>query len=989
MENKQIKNEEIIHGFQVKSITELPEIEGTFYEMEHLQTGARLGWLKNTDENMTFSVSFKTIPKDDTGVFHILEHSVLQGSEAYPVKAPFLHMMKTSMNTFLNAMTFPDKTMFPVASRNEKDFKNLIRIYMDAVLHPLLHKNENIFRQEGWHYECVEDGLIYNGVVLNEMRGDHSSVDSLLYTEVARGLFPDNCYRFESGGDPKYITDLTYEDFCKTHEQFYHPSNAYFVLDGNMDIEALLALFNDEFLADYKKRDCDFTIPIQKPVKAYEERPFAAEDETGYLGLGFVIGSYEDRKKIYAASILADYLAENNESPFKKEILERELGFDVEVMASDDGLQPFMLFKIRNIDPERRSEVEEVFAETVENLYKRGIDQAALEALLCKYEFEAKEHDFGGEPEGVINCINVLQTWLYGGNPVAMFENDAIFQELREEIANGGFVAYLKEFFIDNIHTASVLMRPSETFLAEEQQAEEAKLQKFCQAYDEQKKREIADREEALKRWQSVPNTAEELQCMPRLELDDISPEPMQINTEILSDGTCFHGLASRGITYLQLYFPIGKELLDHISVVAFMSQLFGEIRLKEMDIAALAQEKRRIFGEFQASVQAVPQYLNAKETKFYFCIAVSYLQEKEAEALELLQDILQNTDFTDTDAIADILYQQQEMCHQEMIMDGHSMAMLQAKSRLSQTGKRLSAAQGPDFSNWIDSMTENLEVLLPELSDVMQHLDQKILVSDDMFVGVTSDGEKKAYTTMLKEKLAHSSKEMRDSGEEAELVHFMKKMKDSEKEAELAHFMKKMKDSGEKVQLPGISAENVHNTGDNCDFIEIQAPVAYSAMAGLLYTHEIENSGAWAVLAKLVSMDYLWNEVRVLGGAYGTGMSANVDDFVGYFSYRDPNPENSLKTFRSVPEFLKKYCSEVHDLTGVKIGAIADTEPVLSVKNKGKVADNWALANITDEERIRHRRQMLDTDQAQIGTMAEALEAMGGDMSCCIVKSE
>jgi presequence protease len=975
---------EIIYGFQIKKIKEIRELSACFYEMEHLSSGAKLGWIKNKDENKTFSISFRTIPWDNSGVFHILEHSVLQGSKRYPVKAPFLHMMKNSLNTFLNAMTFPDKTMFPVSSRNKKDFENLMRIYMDAVFHPLLHENENIFRQEGWHYEFEEadngdvpeleklgekaekeNKLIYNGVVLNEMKGDHSSVDSLLYNEIAKGLFPDTAYQYESGGDPAAIVELTYEEFCKAHKTFYHPSNAYILLDGDLEIKSVLQILDEEFLSAYERKECDFPLPMQEPVNAYDQHDFAGEEEGAYLGLAYMIGTYADRKKLHAATILADYLADSNESPLKKIILEKELAYDVSVMSSDDLQQPFLLFTIRNMDPDKREEIENIFQDTLEKIKEEGLDKEQLLALLCQQEFEARERDFEGEPSGVMNCMTALGNWLYGGDPAEAFETKEIFNQLRQEIEEGSFDQYLEEIFLKNTHKASVLMKPSDTYMAEEEEKEAEKLQKIFASCSEEEKKKLAEQEQSLKTWQAQPDEEETLQCMPKLSLEDISEEPLQIATKILSDGSLWHQQDSNGIRYLRIYFPIQRELLTHIERISFMSCLYGELRLHDMDKASLDRESGRLFGDFKIYLEAYPMADPKKEKKYYLCADLSYLQENEEEALALGIKILQDTDFGDFNAIADILYQEAEEGKQALIMDGHSMAMLQAKSALSYDGKLSNVAEGPAYVEWLDQLSEHAQEQIPLLAQTMQDLADDIFFKNEneILVSMTSDGKEKEYRQRIKTMLmdvpeSKTAKEERQKGQIIESNRLIGKETETVENAE------------KKNEIKNLLSPDLSDT----DLIEIPAAVAYTAMAGLMENPAEKQSGAWNVLAKLVSMDYLWNEVRVLGGAYGTGMSVGIDGSIGYYSYRDPNPENSLKVYESVPEFLQDFCKGKPDFSGIKIGTIADTEPLLSPGNKGKMADRWYLAEITDDYRKERRRQILNTGLEEIKRMAEEI---------------
>ena len=976
-----MKISDCIYGFELKKITNLPEIDSVFYEMEHRATGARLGWLQNGDDNKTFSITFCTTPKDNTGVFHILEHSVLQGSHNYPAKAPFVHLMKSSMNTFLNAMTFPDKTMFPVSSRSEKDFENLLRVYMDAVLHPMVHENENIFLQEGWHYE-IEDGVPYcNGVVLNEMKGDHSSVDSLLATYTAKQLFPDNCYSYESGGDPEAIVTLSYSDFCAAHRKYYHPSNAFILLDGNVNLERTLHILDEEFLGDYSKSSDCFTVPLQTPVQSSAEYEFAAEDEedlSGYLGLSYVIASTDEPKKLYAARILADYLAGTNASPLKRALLERELCGDVTVSLMEEYRQQAVLLTIRNMDPSKRDELEEIIREELIRIRQTGLDTEQLEALLCQQEFQARERDYGEDPSGVMNGINILATWLYGGNPVQCFQTKDMFAELHQEIENGTFASYLEEFFIRNPHTASILMKPSVTYLEEQDQRENARLEAIFSKMTDEERTAISAKEQQLKEWQSAPDTDEILKCIPVLNIEDLSKDPIAIHSHALPDGTLWHRETTNGISYLRLYFPIPAELESSMSALSFTTGLYGELPLLHMDKNKLDCEKNRRLGHLGVYLDYITSVVS-EESRVYMRVDISYLAEREAEAIELALEILAETDFDASDEIAELLYQQQELAEQELIMNGHSMAMMEAKSHISKNGALMNLAEGPAYIEWVTNQVAALEASraidpedtntcnsssLQDLQNTCKKISKAILCPDNLFVSMTSDDKEAPYANRIKELLRK------------ELTSVDTEITSKEKFASMS------------ADLSNNAADSKIVDSAKPSFISIPAPIAYSSMVGNLNQQNIENSGSWSVLAKLVSMDYLWNEVRVLGGAYGTGMSVDADGTVTYFSYRDPNPKNSLATYRKVPEFISEFCQKESDLTGVIIGAISDTEPVLTAGNKGYVADKWYLSDITDEYRIERRNQMLHTTMNDFRKFGENLQALESDMRSCIVAS-
>ena len=477
---------DLIHGFRVLERRTLGELNAVMWRMEYEKNGARLIWLDRPDNNKTFSIAFKTIPQDDTGVFHILEHSVLNGSEKYPVKEPFVELLKSSMATFLNAMTFPDKTMYPVSSRNDQDFLNLIDVYMDAVLHPVSLRDPHSFLQEGWHYELdsPEGELRCNGVVYNEMKGAYASPDTVMMEQLGSLLFPSNCYGKSSGGDPEHIPELTYENYLASHRRFYHPSNSYICLDGQVDLDAVLAKL-DGFLKDYERIDPDADIPMQEPVApaertcAYEIGPEEDETDKAILAGGWVFGKFSDMERNVAFSALARLLCGSNESPLTKPLLDAGLCQDVALEKLDGVQQLYAILQIKNADPAKKDEIWALVEDTLRSLADGGLDKTRLHSILNRLEFAAREKDYGSMPRGLVYAITSLEGWLYSGDPAQGLEYDALFAALRRKVDEGWFDGFLRQVFLDNPHRARLLMLPSKTLGEEKARAEAERLAKI------------------------------------------------------------------------------------------------------------------------------------------------------------------------------------------------------------------------------------------------------------------------------------------------------------------------------------------------------------------------------------------------------------------------------------------------------------------------------------------------------------------------------
>lgn len=961
---------ENIEGFQIKKITEVPEAGGIFYELEHEKTKAKVGWMKTEDENKTFSITFKTIPEDDTGVFHILEHSVLQGSEKYPLKAPFVELIKGSLNTFLNAMTYPDRTMYPVSSRNAKDFENLMRVYLDAVFHPLLHRDEKIFQQEGWHYECAKEGdvPVYNGVVLNEMRGAQSSVDSLIYNQMQAALFPDTCYRFVSGGTPEAITDLRYEAYRAAHKKYYHPSNSYTVLDGDLDISSMLALLNQVF-DEFNQEEKSFAAQMQYAQgMQYATCEYAVEKEgehQGYLALGYTAGRFDDAKTMLAAKVLVQYLADTNEAPLKKAVLESGIGYDVQAGLMDGILQPFFMITIRNMEPQNRKEAEELVRRVIETIKRDGVDKERLDAILCRVEFAVRERDFGGYPTGLVNAMTIIESWVYGGEPTSGFSVNECVRELRDEIKEDQFIAYLDRIFGENDHCASVLMTPSETLMETTAKKEKNKLAAFWEKCDEEARKAIWDSQTRLKTWQETPNTQKQIGQLPGLSITDIDPKPQSVSLKVLSDGTLWHHADTRGIRYLRLLFPIGSKACNDVSEAAFLAGLIGETALTDCSRTKLQIKKSLAFGSLYAYIEI------AKQTA-YLCVDVSYLESREQEALDLLWKILSDSVF-DAEAVMQSARQQYENGRQAFVTSGHSMAMMHAKAAVSKKAALEEAAGGPVYVMWLKNVLTEIENDPVLFAKKLEQTLQRIVQMPGMLVSVTSDQKEEQYTEKMRKM-------------QLQLIKKQSIKKQSMKMQEM-NLRKTNFDSHESsLQELNLQEQNLQESKSAATVFSIAAPVSYCAKAQDMNAFGIENSGKWLVLAKLVSMDYLWNRVRVLGGAYGVGMNTAADGMVSFYSYRDPAPEKSLYTFGQSGAFLREFAKEDPDLTRIIIGTISDTERLYTPRSMAQTADDWYLNGITDETRATRRKEILSVTGQDLDAMSYELDRICENMAVSVV---
>lgn len=940
---------EVINGFEIKNITELSDVKGTLYEMQHVKTGAKLAWLDRADENKTFAIAFKTIPENDTGVFHILEHSVLNGSKKYPVREPFVELLKGSMQTFLNAMTFPDKTLYPVSSRNNKDFMNLMSVYMDAVFHPAIYTNPNIFYQEGWHYEIrhEEDTPIYKGVVLNEMKGAFSSVDETIIDELNRMLFPDNCYQYVSGGDPEHITDLSYESFIETHQKFYHPSNARVWLDGTLDINEVTKFINDEYFSQYEKEEMDFSIPNQVEREAqhhtvqYELSKDESKEHRTQIALARIVSSYDQPLKNLAWGLLSTILVSSNESELKKAIIEQDLGEDVELDIYDGIQQPWIVMCVRNTDAEKYDEVMQAIKKCAEGLIENGLDHDAILATLNQLEFKYREKH---EPAGVMFAQRALETWLYDGDITQGFSLNPVFKELRKKVDEGYFEELLKEFFLSD-HLSTVVAVPSYTLSQERVEKEEAKLKEAKDSWKEDVSKYIA-LNQTLDNWQATADTEEQLATLPKLTKEDISKDPIVYPYEVIRKygvDVVLHPAEDSGITYLNFYFNLAGITVDHLPSLGFLASLFTNLPTKNKTVEQIQSAIRKDLGGLSFFLDAYSPTGVHDSCIPLLGISASCLKENTEKAIDLMLEIAKETVF-DPEKILPLLKQDNESFRQGLLANGQSIAMRRCAAHNSAEGVFREYVGGYESGIYEKNLEKNFE---KEIDTFIQECElyQEVLFS------------KARCTASI-------------TGEDQ--LSFVEKFVDG---------LYNVDAQPAKMHYPLLK--------DKKEFIQITGGVSYSAI-----NQNIEETGGkyspkLNVLSHLLTYDYLWNEVRVKGGAYGTGFAVNQNGNIGAYSYRDPDVTNAINAYKHVYERVASLAASNEDLTQMIIGTIASSEPLLSPLSKVRVADRFYFTNVTYEDRKNNRKAIIETTGEELSTYADVFKKALDEGCICVVGNE
>ena len=938
------------HGFVIDTRRELPQTGAVLWQMHFAKNGARLLWLERREENKTFAAAFKTLPSDDTGVFHILEHSLLCGSRKYPVSKPFVEMIKSSLQTFMNAFTFPDKTMYPVSSRNQKDFLNLVDVYLDAVLHPLCLEKEEIFRQEGWHYELdsQEGELSCNGVVYNEMKGMYASPDTLIDSALNRALFPDNCYQFQSGGDPACIPALTYEEYKAQYREYYHPSGAWFLLDGEMEIGPVLEKIG-QVLSGFGPQQKDHPIPFQSPVHPGEVRiPYEAGEEDverkTILAKGWVYGRFDEPAKDLACQTLCEMLCGSDEAPLKKALLERGLAENVEFSKVDGVQQPFAVLVVRNAAGDQEQAIWDTVQSVLEKLADGGLDHRRLEAVISRMEFRYREKETGGFPQGLVNCMKMLESCLYGGDPAQNLCLSGAFLRLREGIEGGYFEQFIRENFLENRHCARLALVPSRE-LGERKRKEEAeRLRRIKGRWSSQETEQVIRGLAALRTFQSTPDRPEDLASLPVLALADIEEETPDIPRQVTEEAgvtALYHPLETEGIAHLVWYFSAEDLTEEELHLLSFLQTLLGQTRTAHLDVLELTAALDGELGRFQTSADVFAQRGETEKCKPCFTVHVSALEEKLEEAKELTKEVLLDTDFSDLACLRARLRQLRLSLEQHVLMQGDSYASLRIAAGCSAKGAAREALRGISMLDWLREMDSRFEERGRELAARLKELCQRLFVRRRAVLSVTGQIP------------------------DEEIAGLASSLPEGEAPAEAASWFRR-RQVREGILVP--------------------APVGFAGKGGHLAQCGAGYGGAMAVAARILSYGYLWNTVRVKGGAYGTRLAITPGGDVAFTSFRDPSAAVSLAAFDKAGASLRELCAGGPELVPYIISAIAASEPLLTARQKGMQAAEDYMEQVTEQMRREDRRQILATTPEDLEKVSRLLDEICEKGGSCIV---
>lgn len=934
--------------FSLVNVRHIDEMQGRLWELEHPKSGAKLVWLDRPDENMTFSIGFRTIPTDSTGVFHILEHSVLGGSEKYPVKEPFVELLKSSLKTFLNAMTFPDKTVYPFSSRNKQDFRNLLGIYMDAVLHPIARKSSNIFRQEGWRVEMDENGQpIYQGVVYNEMKGAFSNVRDVLEHTMMKNLFPDTCYRHECGGDPAHIPELTYEQFCSEQAKYYHPSNALIVLDGAIDTASTFG-YLDQVLSEFDRQDMVFPIPVQEALPYTEiEVPYEIGENEELSGkaiasFGKLLCGYDDPEKLLAFGILADYLAGGTEGPLKKAIIDEKLGADLKVSLHDGMQQAWVGWQIWNTDAEKLPRIKEVIHDTLMAMVKDGLDHERLKGCCSSMSFALMNRDGSGFPRGLLEVINVLESWLYGGDPAQNLAYRKTLESITAKVDTRYFEELLRSTLLNCDTGVLALMVPSKELGAERVRSEQERVQGYWNGLTEAEKKASMEELEVVHAWQQSTDTPEALATIPMLKLEDLTdePKPLQVRKETAGNIPVLKHTTDSELCYMDLFFEASDADPEEMPLLNMLTSLLGMLPTEQYSSADLQTKTKQKIGELDLSTEIY--YRGLEDHRIVFAVRSVCLPGCKADAAQLVAQILTRTQFADTKLLADLLKQKQSGAKRSLVSGGNSYAMSRVSARQTSAGAAKEYYTGIEYIRWLNQQCTLDEIGLAAL---LAHLKQ---LADNLFT-------RKRLVISVSENAADQVDAIIDA---------------------FPVFGADPVETGSFPLLPKCR-----------EGVLIPAGVGFAAKGTNLNRYDMPFTGAACVLSNLLRFQYLWGEIRVKGGAYGTAFLAGENGDALCMSFRDPTPGKSLCVFDSCADFADSFTKENPDLTKFILGALSDVDPLLGAAGKIHLAEARHFKGKTSEDAARVRKELRTATAEDLQRICAALrKAAQEDDSFCVV---
>jgi len=933
----------IYHGFKLHREEKVEEINSIARVFIHEKTGAKLLHMENDDSNKVFAIGFKTPPSDDTGVAHILEHSVLCGSRKFPTKEPFVELIKGSLNTFLNAMTFSDKTIYPLASKNEKDFFNLMDVYLDAVFYPNIYNTKEILMQEGWHYELenAEDELTYKGVVYNEMKGAFSSPDGVLMRGIQKSLFEHNTYGYESGGDPEFIPDLTEEEFLGFHSKYYHPSNSYIFLYGDGNLDERLAFINDNYLNNFEKKDIDAEILPEKPFKEMKEvvTEYSIsnednEDEKTFMALNFVTGECTNDELYISLSVLEYLLLETQGAPLKQAILDANLGKDVYGSFDNGILQPVFSIVLKNSDASKKEEFKNVVFDTLKSLVKNGIDKKLIEACINITEFKLREADFQGMPKGLFYYMTAMDSWLHDGDPLIHLKYEKNMEKIKKALTSNYFEQLIEKYILNNNHSSLIVLAPKRGLADEKDKKLRTGLMEYKENLSVEEIQDIINETKSLINRQNTPDPEEILETIPVLSIDDIDEKVEELGV-IEEDASgvklLHHDAFTSKIAYLDFMFDSRTIAQEDISYLSLLTTLLGKINTKTYSYVDLSNEilintggiyfKNEVYGDSK-DVLRYSTYLEGH---------CSVVVDRVPRALEILADIIKNTSFEDKKRIRELIRVLISRIEMKLMDRGHQVATTRLGAYFSPAYEYIEKTSGYEYYKFLKEIENNFDDRIDTVILKFQAIMNKVFNKNSLLVAVTGKDEE---------------------------VNAVKK--------NISEILEVLSD--EEVQ---INKYDFHEENKNEGMLT-PSNVQYVAKGYNYKKLGYEYTGKLLVLKTIIGMDYLWNKVRVQGGAYGAFANIVRSGNFMFASYRDPNIKETLKTYDNAAKYLDNFTTTDREMLKYIIGTISELDMQLTPSMAGDAAVSYYIRRISKVDRQQERKEVLSTTVKDINNFSK-----------------
>ena len=950
-----------VAAYEVLEQRRIEDIASEGYILRHKKSGARVCVISNDDDNKVFSIGFRTPPEDETGVPHIIEHTTLCGSDKFPVKDPFVELVKGSLNTFLNAMTYPDKTLYPVASYNEQDFKNLMDVYLDAVFHPNITKYQEIFMQEGWHYELESEDapLTINGVVYNEMKGAYSSPDEVLQTAIAQALFPDNTYSKNSGGDPDHIPELTYEHYLDFYHKYYHPSNSYIYLYGDMDVKERLEWMDRAYLSAYESMEIDSKIPMQKPFDAmkFVETTFPITDDdpeenNTYLSYNMVIADVLDPTLYQAFTVLDYVLVSAPGAPVRQALIDAGIGQDVYGSYENEMLQPFFSIVAKNANKGDKDRFVRIIEDTLQNLVENGLNKDSLLAGINSEEFRFREADFGQFPKGLLYGLQCMESWLFDDKkPFIHLECLDTFEYLRSQISTGYFEDLIRKYLLENKHGAVVVVAPQKGLNSAKEAALEKKLAEKKAAMSAEKIENLIAQTKHLHAYQEEPSPEEDLKKIPMLKREDMRKDAMPFDNREDTIGeipVVHHDIVSNGIDYVTLMFECNDISQEDIAYLGVLRAVLGYVNTKHYSYAGLFNAINIYTGGISCGVSVYPKVNERDLVSVKFEVRIRVLEKNLEEAMKLVDEIVRTSDITDVKRLTELIAQVKSRLQVSLSSSGHTVAAMRALSYQSRYAFYQDATLGIEYYQHVVKLDEQIRTNPEGVVKKLQEMIDKVLVRKRLMVSFTAD-----------QKAFEAAKPVMET--------YLNRIAQGDA-------------AGEQTKLE-LSRKNEGFT----DASQIQ----YVARGGNFRDHGFTYRGSLKILKLIMSYEYLWINIRVKGGAYGC-MSSFLRTGESYFvSYRDPNLGKTIDIYEHIPDYLRSFTADERDMTKYVIGTFGSLDTPMNPEAKGSRSMSAYLQELPFEQIQRERDEILHATPEDIRNLADLIASVLEDDSLCVIGNE